>query len=122
MKISARRIDHVQLCVPPGELAKAREFYLGVLGLREVPMPESFAGIVIGFWCMMGEVQLHIGLDPVTARTKAHPAFEIEKVAEARRYLEGLGIRTKNEPDIPGRTRFSFLDPFDNRIEFLEFV
>ena len=40
MKIEATGIDHVQLCVPPGELEKARDFYLRVLGLDVVQVPE----------------------------------------------------------------------------------
>ena len=122
MKITARRIEHVQLVVPIGQTDAARKFYLGVLGFEEVPMPESFAGIVIGFWCVNNGVMVHIGEDPETKRTKAHPAFEIDDVPAVRKYLEGLGIRTRDEPLIPDRRRFSFLDPFGNRIEFLEFV
>ena len=122
MKIKLRQIEHVQLVVPPGQSEAAKKFYLGVLGLEEVPMPASFAGVVIGFWCTSNGVMVHVGEDPETKRTKAHPAFEIDDVPGVRKYLEGLGIRTKDEPLIPGRRRFSFLDPFGNRIEFLEFV
>jgi catechol 2,3-dioxygenase-like lactoylglutathione lyase family enzyme len=122
MKITVRRIEHVQLVVPIGQSDAARKFYLGVLGFEEVPMPASFAGVVIGFWCVNNGVMVHIGEDAETKRTKAHPAFEIENVPSVRKYLEGLGIRTKDEPLIPDRVRFSFHDPFGNRIEFLEFV
>ena len=119
MKIVVRRIDHVQICVPMDADEAARKFYLGILGCLEIPKPPGFERFG-GFWCTLGPVELHIGLDPVTQRTKGHPALEIEGVAGVRKYLEGLGVRTKDEPDIKGRTRFSFLDPFDNRIEFLE--
>ena len=38
-----------------------------------------------------------------------------------RAYLEEHGVRTKDEPDIPGVVhRFSLYDPFGNRIELLE--
>jgi hypothetical protein len=29
-------------------------------------------------------------------------------------------VRTKDEPRLPGVTRFSFFDPFGNRIELME--
>ncbi len=122
MKIIARQIEHVQLVVPLGKSEEAKTFYLGVLGFDEVPMPESFKGIVIGFWCTSNGVMVHIGEDAETKRTKAHPAFEIDDVPGVRKYLEGLGIKTRDEPLIPDRRRFSFHDPFGNRIEFLEFV
>ena len=122
MKITVRRYEHVQLVVPPGQSDAARKFYLGVLGFAEVPMPESFKGIVIGFWCVNNDVMLHVGEDTETAKNKGHPAFEIDDVPGVRKYLEGLGIHTKDEPLIPGRRRFSFRDPFGNRIEFLELV
>lgn len=122
MEIVLRQIEHVQLVVPIGKVEEARKFYLGVLGLKEVPMPASFAGQVIGFWCASNGVMVHIGEDAELKRTKAHPAFEVEDVAGVRRYLEGLGIQTFDEPLIPGRERFTFRDPFSNRIEFLEIV
>jgi len=122
MKITVHQIEHVQLVVPPGQSEAAKKFYLGVLGFEEVPMPESFTGIVIGFWCVNNGVMLHIGEDPETRKTQGHPAFEIDDVPGARKYLEGLGIEIKDEPLIPDRRRFSFRDPFGNRIEFLEFV
>lgn len=122
MRIVVRRIEHVQLVVPTGKVDEARKFYLALLGFDEVPMPPSFEGRLIGFWCASNGVMIHIGEDAETKRTKAHPAFEIENVAGVRQYLEGLGIRTLDEPYIPGRERFTFRDPFDNRIEFLEIV
>jgi hypothetical protein len=36
-------LDHVQLAMPAGEEALAREFYSGVLGLTEVPKPANLA-------------------------------------------------------------------------------
>jgi catechol 2,3-dioxygenase-like lactoylglutathione lyase family enzyme len=120
MKIVLRQIEHVQMVVPIGKLEEARKFYLGVLGFEEVPMPASFAGRAPGFWCQSNGVMVHVGQDAETKRTKAHPAFDIENVAGVRKYLEGLGVKTFSEPVIPGRERFTFRDPFENRIEFLE--
>ena len=122
MKIVVHRIEHVQIVVPVGQIDAARRFYLELLTFEEIPMPESFKGILVGFWCHNNGVMVHVGEDPEIRRTKAHPAFEIENVAGVRQYIEGLGIKTRDEPFIPHRERFSFRDPFDNRIEFLEIV
>ncbi|MDT5293611.1 MAG: hypothetical protein QOJ76_491, partial [Acidobacteriota bacterium] len=63
---------------------------------------------------------LHLGVEDGVASSKRHPAFEVEQVAAVRAYLEQNGVRTKDEPDLPGIKRFSFFDPFGNRIELLE--
>jgi catechol 2,3-dioxygenase-like lactoylglutathione lyase family enzyme len=119
MKINIKRLDHVQLCVPRGAEDEAREFYGGLLGLRELEKPEPLrAGG--GLWFEIADVQLHIGVEDAAAQSKRHPAFEVERVEEIRKFLEEKGVRTRDEKDIEGVRRFSFFDPFDNRIEFLE--
>jgi catechol 2,3-dioxygenase-like lactoylglutathione lyase family enzyme len=119
VKNNDKRLDHVQLCVPSGGEARARLFYGGLLGLKEIekPAPLQANG---GMWFEIADVQLHIGVEDTAAKSKRHPAFEVENVAEVRKYLEANGVRTRDEPNITGVRRFSFFDPFDNRIEFLE--
>jgi catechol 2,3-dioxygenase-like lactoylglutathione lyase family enzyme len=119
MKISIKRLDHVQLCVPSDGEARARDFYGELLGLKEIekPAPLKANG---GMWFEIADVQLHIGVEDAAAKSKRHPAFEVENVAEIRKFLEANGVRTRDEPEIAGVKRFSFFDPFDNRIEFLE--
>ncbi|MDT7603096.1 MAG: hypothetical protein QOF61_1093, partial [Acidobacteriota bacterium] len=53
-------------------------------------------------------------------KSKRHPAFEIENVEAVKKFLEENNVRTRDEKDTAGVKRFSFFDPFDNRIEFLE--
>ena len=43
----------------------------------------------------------------------------VEKIDEVRAFLVQKGITLKEEPNIPDRKRFSFLDPWGNRIELL---
>ena len=52
---------------------------------------------------------------------KEHPAFVIENLEEVKKYLNQSGVWIKEEVPIPGRKRFSFFDPFGNRIELVEF-
>jgi catechol 2,3-dioxygenase-like lactoylglutathione lyase family enzyme len=119
MKIQFKRFDHVQVCIPVGTEDRAREFYGGLLGLEELEKPDVLRKNG-GMWYNVADVQLHVGAEDVVAPSKRHPAFEVEDVNSVRAYLEQHGVRTKDEEEIPGQRRFSFFDPFGNRIEFLE--
>ena len=120
MKIQFRRFDHVQVCIPRGAEDAAREFYGGLLGLEEIEKPEVLKKNG-GLWYALADVQLHVGVEELVAPSKRHPAFDVEDAKQVRSYLEQHGVRTKDEPDIPGVVhRFSLFDPFGNRIELLE--
>lgn len=121
MKIEINRLHHVQICVPPGAEERAREFYGRLLGLREIEKPDVLKRNG-GLWFEMADVQLHIGVEEAQASSKRHPAFEVRHLDRIRNYLSENGVLIKDEPDVPGARRFSFFDPFGNRIEFLELV
>ncbi|WLR43199.1 VOC family protein [Bacillus carboniphilus] len=121
MKINIKRIDHVQLCIPKGEDKIARLFYLEILGFKEINKPNNLKRNG-GFWCQNGSVEIHIGVEnEPQGKSKRHPAFEIQNLHSVRNYLEKKGVKIKEDPPIPGRIRFSIFDPFNNRIEFLEY-
>jgi len=68
-------IDHVQLAMPPGEEDRARAFYVGLLGLMEVPKPTELAKRG-GCWFGCGTVQIHLGVETdFRPARKAHPAL-----------------------------------------------
>ncbi|MEO8665522.1 MAG: VOC family protein [Ignavibacteria bacterium] len=113
------RLDHVQLCIPKGKEDEARKFYSGILGLKEIPKPAELIKNG-GLWFEITDIQLHIGTEDEVNNSKRHPAFEIEDMSHTGKYLEEKGIEIKEEIQIPGQNRFSFKDPFGNRIEFLE--
>ena len=120
MKITFKRFDHVQVCIPRGAEDRARDFYGGLLGLEEIEKPEALKKNG-GMWYAVADVQLHVGVEDVVAPSKRHPAFDVDDAKGARAYLERHDVRTKDEPDIPGVVhRFSLFDPFGNRIELLE--
>jgi catechol 2,3-dioxygenase-like lactoylglutathione lyase family enzyme len=121
VKIHFTRLNHVQVCIPRGAEAGAREFYGRLLGLKEIAKPVVLRAQG-GLWFEVADIQLHIGVEDGAAESKRHPAFEVEDLAGVRRYLEENGVRTKDEPDVPGLRRFSFFDPFGNRIELMERV
>ena len=117
--ITLLRLNHLQLCIPIGKEEEAKKFYCGILGLHEIPKPE----ILIpngGFWLQAGDIQIHIGVENEINQSKRHPAFEVGNIDEAKKHLEKFKIPINEEKPIPGQKRFSFKDPFGNRIEFLQ--
>lgn len=120
LKIQVQGIHHVQLCIPIGEEEKARQFYSGVLGFSEMDKPNSLKKNG-GLWYEAGGQQLHLGVENTNfAKGKSHPAFQVAQLQHVKQYLENNGVTINEEIEIPGISRFSFRDPFGNRIEFLE--
>jgi catechol 2,3-dioxygenase-like lactoylglutathione lyase family enzyme len=119
MKIQIKRLNHIQICIPVGEEARAREFYGGVLGLEEIEKPDALKPNG-GLWFQVADIQLHIGVEEMQGKSKRHPAFEVEDLERIKEYLRERGVRTRDETPVPGISRISLFDPFDNRIEFME--
>jgi catechol 2,3-dioxygenase-like lactoylglutathione lyase family enzyme len=118
--IAFKRIDHIHISVPPDRLEEAKGFYINVIGLELIERP-SHLFKTPGYWFNIGDAQLHIGVEislPVSTR---HTAFEIEDVDATLSYLRNK-VTLLEEPEIPGRRRFAFLDPFGNRIELLQII
>lgn len=115
------RLHHAQITIPKGAESQARAFYCEVLGLREIPKPESLQGRG-GFWVEVGDQQLHIGTEDGVDRnaTKAHLAYQVTHITQWREKLTQHGIRIEEQIPIPGLNRFEFRDPFGNRVEFTE--
>ena len=116
--INFKRLNHLQICIPVGKEDEARKFYTDIIGLEEIPKPKELLQNW-GLWYQIADIQLHIGTENEINKSKRHPAFEIENLNDAREILERNNIKVKEEIQIPGQDRFSFLDPFGNRIEFL---
>lgn len=119
MKINFQKINHVQICIPIGEEEKGREFYCGILGLKEIERPKSLSHMG-GFWLEMANIHLHIGTENMEGKSKRHPAFEVKNIEEVKNYLIDKGVKVKEDVAIPGISRFSFYDYWDNRVELIE--
>jgi catechol 2,3-dioxygenase-like lactoylglutathione lyase family enzyme len=115
------RADHIHICVPPERLEEAREFYTGVIGLKLIARPDKIFGNA-GYWFDIGNIQLHIGVELSLARSIRHSAFEVADADAARSLLEKYNLKIIEEPIIPGRKRFAFIDPFGNRMELLQMI
>lgn len=115
------RINHVQISIPKGSEDEVRRFYCGILGLDEVPKPESLRGRG-GLWLVVGDQSVHFGAEEMADRaaSKRHVAFEVEDLEAARRELERAGVKILEGIPIPDYDRFEFRDPFGNRIELMQ--
>ncbi len=114
------KLDHIQLAMPPGEEAKAREYFTGVLGMEEEEKPEPLASRG-GCWFRSGSVILHLGVErDFSPQRKAHPAFSISDLNALEKKLKEKNYEVIWDDDLPGRKRFYSTDPFGNRIEFMQ--
>lgn len=116
-----RAVHHIQVSIPVGSEDEAREFYCEVLGLKEIPKPESLAGRG-GFWLELGDQQIHFGAEDGVDRTKTkgHVAYLVTDLEPWRAKLLAAGCTITDGIPIPNYNRFEFRDPFGNRVEFLE--
>lgn len=121
MHIDFKTIDHVQLSIPKGYVGQARDFYCGILGLKEIPRPEALASIE-GFWLEIANTRIHIAAEENVCKTRRHPAFIISEIENVKTYLKDKGVKIKDDQEIPGLIRFSLFDPWDNRIELIQEV
>ncbi len=113
------RADHIHICVPPERLEEAKQFYTDIIGLEQIDRPDHLFSNS-GYWFDIGNIQLHIGVEPTLPRSIRHTAFEVADIEAARALLVKNDVEIVEEPVLPGRTRFAFIDPFGNRMELLQ--
>ena len=114
------RLHHVNISVPTDQVAQARAFYCGLLGLREIPKPESLQANG-GFWLELAGQEIHVSIEDGVDRhkTKAHIAFQVADIAAWRSKLEVAGFTLLKGTVIPDYKRFETRDPFGNRLEII---
>src|SRR5579864_6756845 len=113
-------LDHIQLAMPAGQEALAREFYSGILGLSEIPKPANLAKRG-GAWFEGGNLRVHLGVEAdFRPAKKAHPAFLVKRLDALTLRLQQAGIAVVTDEPLEGYKRIYVSDPFGNRIELLE--
>ena len=113
-RILVQRLDHVAIDVM--ELEKAAAFYGELLGLQEVPRPESFD--FPGLWYDLGNSLLHIVAGRKATTGKHHLALWVDDVLSSAQIIEDAGFEVKWDPyKIVDIDRFFTSDPEGNRIE-----
>jgi catechol 2,3-dioxygenase-like lactoylglutathione lyase family enzyme len=120
--ISLPRIQYVTITFPFGCEKRLREFYVGVLGLREKPTPKV-AQPLGWIWFETGTpgVELHCipDAEPIAKDTRHHFCLEIADLEKQRRNLAVSGCEIIEARALPLRPRFFARDPFNNLIEFV---
>jgi catechol 2,3-dioxygenase-like lactoylglutathione lyase family enzyme len=113
------RLQHAALTVPVEGLERAREFYGGILGLREVARPPELESRP-GIWYSFGATELHIQTRPeVMPPGDRHPAFVVDDLDAWHDHLAARGIDVIDQPTIFNRRRFNVRDPFGNLLELM---
>jgi muramoyltetrapeptide carboxypeptidase len=110
-------LTHLTITMPRAGEHRAREFYRGILGLREIVKPEP-SGASGGVWFEIGGLELHLSVDEdrVEADRRQHFGLACGDVEGLKAKLQAAGIAIANGPSAPYK-RFFVLDPFGNRIE-----
>jgi catechol 2,3-dioxygenase-like lactoylglutathione lyase family enzyme len=120
MPFTIKRIDHVQLAIPPGGEAKAEAFYAGILGFEVLPKPAPLAARG-GRWFACNGVQLHAGVEAdFRPARKAHPAIVVGNLDALVEHLARAGISVSWNDELAETRRCFVDDPFGNRIELVE--
>ncbi|HEV3154866.1 MAG TPA: Clp protease N-terminal domain-containing protein [Candidatus Baltobacteraceae bacterium] len=115
-----RTIDHIQLAMPAGQEQIARMFYVGILGMQELPKPAHLAARG-GAWFASGPVQVHLGVDAdFHPATKAHPALKCRDYRTLIGELREKAVPVEEVPRGDDETERAYIaDPFGNRIELV---
>jgi catechol 2,3-dioxygenase-like lactoylglutathione lyase family enzyme len=117
----------VQINVPAARAAEARGFFGEILGLEEMPRPESLSSLGRnGVWYRCGANEFHVYFAPDGEfredRSSRHPAFLVADLDALHARLQSAGVELEDAIPINGRERFFCRDPFGHRLEFLSFA
>jgi catechol 2,3-dioxygenase-like lactoylglutathione lyase family enzyme len=114
---------HVNVTVARSLEAEAKRFYGDVMGLKEVPKPETSRGRG-GAWYQLGDVQLHLSVEEPLGEnciSKRHVCYTVSDLAEAEERFRRAGVEiVPDDLPTPGWSRFYVRDPGGNRLEIAQ--
>ncbi len=130
-----KRVDHLNVQVPPEMEDAAKAFYRDLMGLRQLKKPDSL-GPAGGHFCLSEDpwYELHLGIARGTSvadidvqnKLRKHLAFQVDDLADARGRFEAAGVEIieagaaySEERDFH-QERFFVRDPGGNLLEILE--
>ena len=117
-------IHHVNVTVSRSLEEQAKHFYRVVMGMTEVPKPESSRGRG-GAWYQLGPVQLHLSLEDGAGEqlSKRHVCYTVSVLSEAEEQFRQAGVEIlPDDQPTPGWRRFYVRDPGGNRLEIAQAV
>ncbi len=114
-------VHHVLLGVPPDKKEEAKRYYEDVLGFVPVASPLESAGSGNLWWYECGQSELHVSLvADYQANIRPHVAISIRELPAYRERLKRHGIEPKLDYSYKGHWRIYIVDPWNNRLEFIE--
>jgi uncharacterized protein YhfF/predicted enzyme related to lactoylglutathione lyase len=117
--ITIKRLDHIQIYIPFGKGDEAKSFYGDILKFKEIP--KSREVVKNGeLWYEVGEIKFHLVCEDKLKDSNMHIAFEVENIKLLKESLNANGVKIKHDITIIDGQRFSIIDPFNNKIEFIE--
>ena len=128
-----RRVDHLNVQVPPEKEQEAIQFYEEVMGLKRLKKPDSL-GPAGAHFCISEDpwYELHVGvardttMADIDKNLRNHLGFQVDDLETARKDFEALGIEIDDataaysEARDFHQERFFIFDPGGNRLEILE--
>jgi catechol 2,3-dioxygenase-like lactoylglutathione lyase family enzyme len=112
-------INHVQLAIPPGSEDMCRAFYVGILGMTEVPKPENLRTRG-GLWLRTGQIEIHLGVEQdFRPARKAHPGMTVKDIDAMASHLAANGVEVLWDHELPTHRRFYVNDSVGNRLEIM---
>ena len=115
--MNCTHLDHVTVLVT--DVSRARAFYAGVLGLREIAPPREFDFVAV--WFDLGGQYLHLLQKPhADAISPRHFCLAVSDIASVRQELATLGVPFDETTRIAAADRVFVRDPDGNRIERLQ--
>lgn len=118
-------LHHVNVTVPRSLEQAAKHFYGVVMGLQEVPKPESSRGRG-GAWYQLGPMQLHLSIEDGLGEkciSKRHVCYTVVDLAEAEEQFRNAGVEIlPDDLPTPGWSRFYVRDPGGNRLEIAQSI
>jgi predicted enzyme related to lactoylglutathione lyase len=113
------RLHHAAFTHPPDQEDLARAFYAGILGMTEVPKPDTMRPV--GCWFRSGGAEIHgIPDADFTPNRLGHPALLVDDLDRLAARLLEHGSQVTWDERFPGHRRFHSYDGFGNQIEFLQ--
>lgn len=113
------RLQHVSIPRPPGSESQTRAFYGDLLGLPEIPAPNSLDAAEVLWFKLSGDAELHcFREEPVDDASNRHLCLVVDDLPGLRQKLLVAGHDPYDVEVIPGRPRFFCRDPFGNILEF----
>ncbi len=128
-----RRVDHLNVQVPPEKEDEAIHFYEEILGLKRLKKPDSL-GPAGAHFCISEDpwYELHVGvardttMADVNKNLRNHLGFQVDDLETARKDFEAAGIEIDDATAAYSESRdfhqerFFIRDPGGNRLEILE--